>query len=275
MKNTTDNTELHNRVTDAINENTKRVYDMPDIDFSGTEEAEPSHFEKLSAINLNHKREAVGHLDYISWPHAWEAVAKIYPLTQTTVYENADGWNYHHDGKTAWVKVGMRLEPTGIEHVEYLPVYASGFTAMPLEKITSAGVLKAIQRATVKLAARFGCCLYVYAGEDLPNSEVEQAERLAELQEQELMEDTANYLQIVRENIDNDDQEEVQKTLDELGKDKPLKKAVWVSLEPEYQEYIKQIEGISKAEKQAKKQEAIDKAIAKMKVGTEVTVEAA
>ena len=43
--------------------------------------------------------------------------------------------------------------------------------AIPLEKVTSTDVNKAIQRSLTKACARHGLGLYIYAGEDLPESE--------------------------------------------------------------------------------------------------------
>ena len=49
--------------------------------------------------------------------------------------------------------------------------------SIPLEKVTSFDVNKAIQRSLTKACARHGLGLYVYAGEDLPESESEAMER--------------------------------------------------------------------------------------------------
>ena len=88
---------------------------------------------------------------------------------QYYVYENANGWCYHTDGKTAWVKTGVTIE--GIEHIEYLPVMDFKNRSIPLDSITSFDVNKAIQRSLTKAVARHGLGLYIYAGEDLPEGE--------------------------------------------------------------------------------------------------------
>ena len=48
--------------------------------------------------------------------------------------------------------------------------------SIPLEKITSMDMNKAIQRSLTKAAARHGLGLYIYAGEDIPLSEAEAKE---------------------------------------------------------------------------------------------------
>ena len=125
-----------------------------------------SAFEKLNAINVNDKAEQKNGLTYLSWAWAWAEIKKVDPNANYTIYENADGWNYHTDGKTAWVKTGVTVD--GIEHIEYLPVMDYKNKSILLGNITSFDVNKAIQRSLTKACARHGLGLYIYAGEDLP-----------------------------------------------------------------------------------------------------------
>lgn len=126
-------------------------------------------FETLNAINVSDKVEQKNKFNYLSWAWAWGEVKKLYPDTTYVVYENANGWNYHTDGRTAWVKVGVTIG--GLEHIEMLPVMDFNNKSIPMEKITSYEVNKAIQRALTKAIARHGLGLYIYAGEDLPESD--------------------------------------------------------------------------------------------------------
>ena len=68
-----------------------------------------SQFEKLSAVNVNEKTDKRGGLTYLSWAWAWAEAKKLYPNIQRTVYKNANGWNYHTDGSTGWVEVGVTI----------------------------------------------------------------------------------------------------------------------------------------------------------------------
>ena len=131
-----------------------------------------SVFEKLNAINVNDKTEQKNGLTYLSWAWAWGELKKVCPDANYTIYENAAGWNYHTDGKTAWVKTGVTAD--GLEHIEYLPVMDYRNRSIPVENVTSFDVNKAIQRSLTKAVARHGLGLYIYAGEDLPES-AEQA----------------------------------------------------------------------------------------------------
>ena len=128
-----------------------------------------SVFATLNGINVNEHTEKKGKLTYLSWAWAWAEVKKAYPDATYTIYENAEGWNYHTDGRTAWVKTGVTIE--GIEHIEYLPVMDFKNESVPLERLTSFDVNKAIQRSLTKACARHGLGLYIYAGEDLPDGQ--------------------------------------------------------------------------------------------------------
>lgn len=125
-----------------------------------------SVYEVLSAVDVSKQTKKKDKLTYLSWPFAWGELLKRYPTATYKVYENKDGWNYHTDGKTAWVKTGVTVE--GVEHVEMLPVMDYRNKAIGVDQITSTDVNKAIQRSLTKAIARHGLGLYIYAGEDLP-----------------------------------------------------------------------------------------------------------
>lgn len=131
--------------------------------------ADKNYFEILNAINVSGKTEKKGNLTYLSWPYAWGELKKIHPDATYTIYENSEGWNYHTDGKTAWVKTGVTVN--GIENIEYLPIMDYRNNSIPVDKVTSTDVNKTIQRSLTKAVARHGLGLYIYAGEDLPEEE--------------------------------------------------------------------------------------------------------
>lgn len=130
-----------------------------------------NYFEILNGINVSDKTEKKNGLTYLSWAWAWGELKKKYPLSFYTVYENKDGWNYHTDGITCWVKTGVTVSDTDsidVEHIEYLPIMDLRNKSIPAANITSFDVNKAIQRSLTKAVARHGLGLYIYAGEDLP-----------------------------------------------------------------------------------------------------------
>lgn len=131
-----------------------------------------SVFETLFEVNVNKQVEKKNGLNYLSWAYAWRELKKLYPTANYKVYETESGCIYHTDGKTCWVKTGVTIE--NLEHIEYLPVMDYKNKSILLENITSFDVNKAIHRSLTKAAARHGLGLYIYAGEDLPEIEVEK-----------------------------------------------------------------------------------------------------
>ena len=128
-----------------------------------------NYFVTLNDINVNGHTEKKNGQTYLSWAWAWAEVKKQFPGAYYTIYENADELFYHTDGNTCWVKTGVTID--GLEHIEYLPVMDYRNASIPKAKVTSFDVNKAIQRSLTKACARHGLGLYIYAGEDLPESE--------------------------------------------------------------------------------------------------------
>ena len=129
-----------------------------------------SVFETLVAINCTDQTEKKGGLTYLSWAWAWRKVKENFPDATYTIYENENGRPYFDDGRTCWVKTGVTIE--GLEHIEYLPILdAAAHNSLPLNRVTSWDMNKAIQRSLTKACARHGLGLYIYAGEDLPEAD--------------------------------------------------------------------------------------------------------
>lgn len=148
-------------------------------------------------------------LTYLSWPFAWAEVKKSYPNATYEVVKQGNGLPYTFDENTGYM-VNTRVTIEGVTHEMWLPVMDGANKAMKAEEYTylvknpnfkyakkcddgvyrdSFGreqpqyiekhvepasmfdVNKAIMRCLVKNLAMFGLGLYIYAGEDLPESE--------------------------------------------------------------------------------------------------------
>lgn len=151
------------------------------------EQLQKSVFETLNAVNCNEHTEKKNGMTYLSWAWAWAEVKKRYPLSYYKIYEDEHGRPYFTDGRTCWVKTGVVIEDVvkgsalgvGIEHIEYLPIMDYKNNSIPLEKVTSMDVNKSIQRSLTKACARHGLGLYIYAGEDLPETAADDAQKAA------------------------------------------------------------------------------------------------
>lgn len=135
-----------------------------------------SIFQILNAINVNEHVEVKDtgrvKLSYLSWAWAWSKVKEHFPDANYEIHHNAQGWNYHTDGKTCWVETTVTIN--GLPHTEHLPVMDNRNQSVLAEHVTSMDVNKAIQRCLTKAVARHGLGLYIYAGEDLPEEEMKE-----------------------------------------------------------------------------------------------------
>ena len=174
-----------------------------------SEKMNENYFSELYKIDCSGKVEKKNGLSYLSWAWAWAELKKVHPDATYTVYENADGWNYHTDGRTAWVKTGVTVN--GIEHIEYLPVMDVRNKSIPLDNITSFEVNKTIQRSLTKAVARHGIGLFVYAGEDLPEGVEKEMKPLTPALVEEAKkygitrEKVAAYFKIATEDVGDDE----------------------------------------------------------------------
>ena len=178
-----------------------------------------NYFQILNDIDVSEKVEKKNGLSYLSWAYAWGELKKKYPNSYYTIYENKDGWNYFTDGKTCWVKTGVTVIKSGfdngLEHIEYLPIMDYRNNSIHIDKVTSTDVNKAIQRSLTKACARHGVGLYIYAGEDLPETKKKEQSRAEE--------------------FDNHVKEDLRKSIKEKAKKENKKhNEVLVELEKEY-----------------------------------------
>lgn len=208
-----------------------------------------SVFETLSAINVNDHTETynVGgkNLTYLSWAWAWETVKKHYPEMTSTIYENAEGLNYHHDGKTAWVKTGVTIE--GIEHIEDLPVMNNNNKSILISAVTSWDINNTVQRSITKCLARHGLGLYLYQGESIPQAETE-ANNAAEIEraakDAQDQKNINSYVHSLKKALDGESVDDIgiREVFSEIADDGDrLKTRVFKLLQPEEQTVVSEI----------------------------------
>lgn len=156
-----------------------------------------------------HKKVGGTELTYLSWPWAWSEVKSRYPDASYTIWKDEKGRPYTFDEKTGYMTY-TTVTIEGITHEMWLPVMDGANQAMKaepytyvvknpnfkwakkaqdgkyydkygneqpeyLEKHVAAATMfdinKTIMRCLVKNLAMFGLGLYIYAGEDLPETE--------------------------------------------------------------------------------------------------------
>lgn len=137
-------------------------------------------------VNKNVEKKDSGSttLSYLSWTWAWAKIKEKYPNATYKILKFNNNLPYVFDEKTGYM-VFTEVTIEGQTHEMWLPVMNSANKAMkdrPYEYTVRSGkkrveqasmfdVNKAIMRCLVKNLAMFGLGLYIYAGEDLPESE--------------------------------------------------------------------------------------------------------
>lgn len=130
----------------------------------------PNYFAELSAINVNEHIEKKGGYSYLSWPFA---VSQLRLADPGAVWEvrRFDGLPFLATETGVFVEVAVTVQ--GITLSQIHPVLDG--RNRPLLAPTAFDINTSIQRCLVKAIALHGLGLYVYAGEDLPQSQMEAA----------------------------------------------------------------------------------------------------
>lgn len=168
-------------------------FDMAPMAFTGHkgyEEQVAEKFNQLTSINLNEKTESKNGLTYVSWANAWKAFKEVYPTaTYRIIKDSKTNMPYFVDPLMG-IMVFTEVSANGLTYEMWLPVMDSANKAMKtepytyqvwdkvnrqyvekkVEAATSFDVNKALMRCLVKNLAMFGLAIYIYAGEDMPET---------------------------------------------------------------------------------------------------------
>lgn len=138
-------------------------------------------FEMLSKINVNKFVEKKNGLTYLSWAYAWSEVKKncpdaTYEIGETT-YDDALGFMCNTsvtiDGETLpmWLPV-MDGANKSMKKQPYK--YSTRYGEKSVEAATTFDINKTMMRCLVKNLAMFGLGIYIFAGDDIPTTEVQE-----------------------------------------------------------------------------------------------------
>jgi hypothetical protein len=141
--------------------------------------SEKSVFDRLSAINVNEHVEKKDNLTYLSWAWAWSVTKKECPDASykilPTEYDDDLGFMCHSEvtieGQTLemWLPV-MDGKNKSMKKKPYS--YATKYGDKQVDAATTFDINKTLMRCLVKNLAMFGLGIYIYAGEDLPDTQV-------------------------------------------------------------------------------------------------------
>lgn len=147
-----------------------------------------NNFKDLIELNVNERVEEKNGLSYLSWSWAWQEVIKRYPEATYEILRFENNLPYVYDEKTGYM-VFTKVNINGIVREMWLPVMdgankamldhdykysVKGYNGTVIEKTVKAATMfdinKTIMRCLTKNLAMFGLGLYIYSGEDLPET---------------------------------------------------------------------------------------------------------
>lgn len=153
--------------------------------------------------NVEKKKTGSTYLSYLSWAWAWAEVKKKFPQAQYSIQKFENNLPYVFDPNTGymvfttvtiddmtyemWLPVmdgankAMKHEPYTYKVIKWENGKRNGFTDKEVEAASMFDINKTIMRCLVKNLAMFGLGLYIYAGEDLPESPQATDEQIKEL----------------------------------------------------------------------------------------------
>ena len=167
--------------------------DFAPIDFteieSTQEKEQQDKFQQLYQLNLNDKVENKNGLTYLSWANAWAAFKMVYPNATYRIIKNPQT-NLPYFADETGIMVYTEITADRTTYEMWLPVMDSANKAMKLqpytyqvwdkanrkfvektvEAATMFSINKTVMRCLVKNLAMFGLGLYIFAGEDMPET---------------------------------------------------------------------------------------------------------
>jgi len=164
-------------------------------------------FERLSAINVNDHVEKKKDLSYLSWAWAWSETKRACPDATyhigETEYDDALGFMCHTsvtiEGETLsmWLPV---MDGANKSMLKRSYTYTTRFGEKSVEAATTFDINKTMMRCLVKNLAMFGLGIYIYAGEDLPEttSAPVKSEPVSDDSKETLKKDTENWEKVVK-----------------------------------------------------------------------------
>ena len=175
------------------NQKTMSSEDFAPIDFteieSTQEKEQQDKFQQLYQLNLNDKVENKNGLSYLSWANAWAAFKTVYPNATYRIIKNPQT-NLPYFADETGIMVYTEITADHQTYEMWLPVMDASNKAMKLKaytyqvwdktnrkyverKVEAASMFdinKTVMRSLVKNLAMFGLGLYIFAGEDMPET---------------------------------------------------------------------------------------------------------
>ena len=153
-------------ITDTPTNNT-HTDDTPTNDYQ-TNDHQTNYFSQLFAVDVTRHLEKKGQFTYLSWPFAVSQLRQ-FDASATWIVQRFNGLPFLTTESGTFVEVAVTVK--GITLSQIHPVLDARNKTIPVP--SAFDINTSIQRCLVKAIALHGLGLNVYAGEDLPQVEVE------------------------------------------------------------------------------------------------------
>lgn len=164
------------------------------IDFGAIENTQENErtdkFQQLYSLNLNDKVENKNGLSYLGWANAWASFKTVYPNATYRIIKNPETNLPFFMDENLGIMVYTEVTADHQTYEMWLPVMDSANKAMRLEpytyqvwdkknnkyvekKVEAATMFeinRSLMRCLTKNLAMFGLGLYIFAGEDMPET---------------------------------------------------------------------------------------------------------
>ena len=125
------------------------------------------YFEILRKHNVSEHMEKKGQFNYLSWAYAVEELRKLKPDATWRVIKDENGYPYTSTPAGHFVEVEVTVDDISLSQIH--PVL--DHRKQSIEQPNAVQINTSIQRCLAKAIALHGLGLYIFRGEDLPESE--------------------------------------------------------------------------------------------------------
>ena len=125
------------------------------------------YFEVLRKHNVSEYMEQKGQFNYLSWAYAVEELRKLKPDATWRVIKDENGYPYTSTPAGHFVEVEVTVDVISLSEIPPVLDHRNQWIEQP----NAFQINTSIQRCLAKAIALHGLGLYIFRGEDLPESE--------------------------------------------------------------------------------------------------------
>jgi len=135
------------------------------------------YFETLRKHNVSEHMEKKGQFNYLSWAYAVEELRKLKPDATWRVVKDENGYPYTSTPAGHFVEVEVTVDDISLSQIHPVLDHRN----QSIEQPNAFQINTSIQRCLAKAIALHGLGLYIFRGEDLPESDPLNGSQLKEI----------------------------------------------------------------------------------------------